>query len=395
MKVLQICPWLGESPLNTTSGVSNAAYHISNELAKRGHEITLCASALNAPGDRNDKVLITNKNLKVARFPYVLHHGTFFLTLGFLPYLRNNVADFDIIHIHDFRHFQAIAAHHYATKYRIPYVLQAHGAALQLGKTGVKFLFDMVWGERIIKDADLLLALTAQERDQYRSLGSKEHETRTLANGVDISEFIDLPVRGEFRRKHGIRQNKQVILFLSRINRVKGLDLLLDAFNLLQQDLDDAILVVVGPDDDGSAIVLQRQVHESGLSDKVRFIGPLYQRDKLEAYVDADVYVLPSRYETFPLTVLEAWACGTPLIVTDRCGISEYVKKAGRVVEFDSVELYKALLSVLVDKTWRAHTSKIGQELVRAEFSWDRIIDQLEAFYFELSENKHRDSVKN
>ena len=395
MKVLQICPWLGESPLDATSGVSNAAYHISNELAKRGHEITLCASALNAPGDRNDKVLITNKNLKVARFPYVLHHGTFFLTLGFLPYLRNNVADFDIIHIHDFRHFQAIAAHHYATKYRIPYVLQAHGAALQLGKTGVKFLFDMVWGERIIKDADLLLALTAQERDQYRSLGSKEHETRTLANGVDISEFIDLPVRGEFRRKHGIRQNKQVILFLSRINRVKGLDLLLDAFNLLQQDLDDAILVVVGPDDDGSAIVLQRQVHESGLSDKVRFIGPLYQRDKLEAYVDADVYVLPSRYETFPLTVLEAWACGTPLIVTDRCGISEYVKKAGRVVEFDSVELYKALLSVLVDKTWRAHTSKIGQELVRAEFSWDRIIDQLEAFYFELSENKHRDSVKN
>jgi len=91
--------------------------------------------------------------------------------------------------------------------------------------------------------------------------------------------------------------------------------------------------------------------------------------------------------------VLEVWACGTPLIVTDRCGISEYVKKAGRVVGSDTVELYEALSSVLLDEAWRVCASKLGQELVWAEFSWDRIIDQLEVPYFELSENKHRNSV--
>jgi glycosyltransferase involved in cell wall biosynthesis len=387
MNILQICPLLAESPRSTVSGVSNAAYSISTELAARGHEVTLCTTAVSAAKKSGHVTSEVSEGIKLLRFPYKLRYYTFFVTTRFIPYLRENLREFDIVHLHDMRHFQALVAHRYAVRFATPYVLQAHGAALPFRRRGASLFFDVMYGRSIVKDAASCIALTSQERGQYRSLGAAEHKIKIIPNGISLSEFTNLPARGRFRTKHGLSDTDPVILFLGRIHKIKGLDLLLEAFALLHHDLKDAKLVVVGPDTGNLANSLRRRARKLGLSAHILFVGPLYQRDKLEAYVDADVYVLPSRYETFPFTVLEAWACGTPVIVTDRCGISEYVKKAGRVVELDAVELYKALLSVLGDEPWRAHASKLGQELVRAEFSWDRIIDQLEALYFELSEN--------
>ncbi|MGZ7112117.1 MAG: glycosyltransferase [Halobacteriota archaeon] len=387
MNILQICPLLAESPRSTVSGVSKAAYSISTELAARGHEVTLCTSAVSAAKKSGHVTSEISEGIKLLRFPYKLSYYTFFVTHGFAPFLRENLREFDIVHLHDMRHFQALVAHRYAVRYTIPYVLQAHGAALPFRRRAASLLFDVTFGRSIVNDAASFIALTSQERGQYRSLGAAEHKIKIVPNGISSSEFTNLPVRGGFRTKHGLSDSDPVILFLGRIHKIKGLDLLLEAFALLHHDLKNAKLVVVGPDTGNLANSLRRRARKLGLGADVLFVGPLYQRDKLEAYVDADVYVLPSRYETFPFTVLEAWACGTPVIVTDRCGISEYVKKAGRVVEFEAVELYKALLSVLGDAPWRAQASKLGQDLVRAEFSWDRIIDQLEALYLELSEN--------
>ena len=158
-------------------------------------------------------------------------------------------------------------------------------AALPLGKrTVASFLFDVTWGRRLVKDADLFLALTDTEVDQYESIGAAEHKIKMLLNEVDLSEFVDLPTKGVFRRKHNIHKNEQVILFLSRIHKIKGLDLLLEAFDLLTRELDDVMLVIAGPDDDGSASSLQLRANQLGLRDRVLFVGPLYQRDKLEAF---------------------------------------------------------------------------------------------------------------
>lgn len=393
MKILQICPWLSDPPLSTASGVSVAAYRISRELATRGHDVTLCAGAID-PAGKSKGISQTFEGVKIITFSHIFYYYSFLVTLGIIPYLRKNLTDFDIVHIHDLRHFQALIAHHYAVHYSIPYVLQAHGAALPFRRKKLNVFFDVTLGRRLIRDADVMLALTDQEVNQYKSIGAAEHKIKILPNGIDLSEFIGLPSRGEFRRKHRLEKNEKVILFLGRIHEIKGLDLLIDAFGLLRKDLEDVRLVIAGPAleerDKRLERTLRQRTHDLGFGDRVLFVGPLYQRDKLEAYVDADVYVLPSRYETFPFTVLEAWACGTPVIVTDRCRISEYVRKAGRVVEFDKIALYKTLLSVLEDEVWRAQASKLGYELVRGELSWDRIIDQLEAFYYELSKNEQK-----
>ena len=109
--------------------------------------------------------------------------------------------------------------------------------------------------------------------------------------------------------------------------------------------------------------------------------GPLYDREKLEAYVDADVYVLPSIYETFPNTVLEAWACGTPVVVTDRCGIADLVNKVGYVVEYDENQLQDAIFKFLSDEELRKRLEAAGKKLVREEFSWGKVVGKIERLY--------------
>ncbi|MDI6846756.1 MAG: glycosyltransferase [Candidatus Bathyarchaeia archaeon] len=106
----------------------------------------------------------------------------------------------------------------------------------------------------------------------------------------------------------------------------------------------------------------------------------LYGKDKLEAYVDADVYVLPSRYETFPISVLEAVACGTPVILTEKCGIAEYFKdKAGLVVKPNPEEFGKALPKMLQDEE-RQNFRRNCRTIIK-EFNISEIISKLEEVY--------------
>jgi len=101
------------------------------------------------------------------------------------------------------------------------------------------------------------------------------------------------------------------VLYLGRIRRIKGVDILVKAFANIIEKLKDVRLVVVGPDD-GYLGELVALINALKMEDNVLITCPLYGRDKLEAYVDAKVYVLPSRYETFPMSLLEAYACAKP-----------------------------------------------------------------------------------
>jgi glycosyltransferase involved in cell wall biosynthesis len=117
------------------------------------------------------------------------------------------------------------------------------------------------------------------------------------------------------------------------------------------------------------------------VKDSVLMPGPLYGRDKLEAYVDADLYVLPSRYETFPMSVLEAVACGKPVILTEKCGVAEYFRnKVCLVVKPDSAHLEKALLELLLNQERRAIFEKNCKTVIE-KFTISQIVSKLEEVY--------------
>jgi glycosyltransferase involved in cell wall biosynthesis len=300
--------------------------------------------------------------------------------------LRKQIASFDLVHLREYRSFQAALVHRYATKKNVPYILQAHGSLPRvIEKQNLKRVFDEIVGFKLLSDAALIVALTELESNQAKLMGVREHRIKIIPNAIDLEDYRSLPEAGVFRNKYGLSEKDRVILFLGRIHKVKGIDLLLQAFLALSIELANAKLVIAGPDEDGSSSVLQKKAKDMRISDRVIFPGPLYGRAKLEAYVDADVYVLPSKYETFPNTVLEAAACGTPVILTDRCGIAETFRKYGLVVGHDVNQLRDALLSVLKDDTKRHQLAQEGRELVQREFRWDKVMKEIEKTYSDVA----------
>ena len=374
MKILQVVPFF--TPARGGSAI--VPYNLSKHLAKRGHEVTVFTTDF----EFDEEYAKSLDGVRVVPFHCIVNMGLMLISPTMKRQLKKEIRDFDVIHMHNFRSYQNIVAHHYAKKYGVPYMLQAHGSVLPFfQKQRLKKLYDWVWGYRILKDASKVIALTKMEVEQNKKMGVDGDEIEIVPNGIDLSEYENLPKRGEFRRKYSISDDEKIILYLGRIHKIKGIDLLVEAFLDLAKELDGIKLVIVGPDD-GFLSALKKRIEDLKIGDRILFTGPLYERDKLEAYVDADVYVLPSVYEIFGITVLEACDCGTPVIVTDRCGIADIVDgKIGHVVEYDKDQLRDAIFKILSDEELRRRFGEEGRRLVGEEFGWDTIVRKIEGIY--------------
>jgi glycosyltransferase involved in cell wall biosynthesis len=250
-----------------------------------------------------------------------------------------------------------------------------------MSKQRLKKIFDSIWGYRLLQDAAKLIALTPMEAEQYRSFGAGIAKIETVPNGIDLAEFEKLPPKGRFRKKHGVAPDQKMVLYLARLHKIKGPDLLVRAFASIVPRLKDAQLMIVGPDE-GYLPALKELVQELDIEPNIHFIGPLYGKEKLEAYVDADVYVLPSIYETFPVAALEASACGTPVILTEYCGAAGMIDgQAGLVVGYDKDQLSDAILRMLSNEEMRQKFAEKGKSLVREKFNWAKIAEQVENIY--------------
>jgi len=383
MRILQVIPFF--YPAEAYGGPVPGAYHLSKELVRRGHEVVVYTTDTLDSSTRQKASYLEIQGVKVHYFRNLsnsLAWRRLFFAPGMICQLRKEIKTFDVIHLQDYRNFQNTVIHHYARKYNVPYLLQAHGSVVAFfQKRTLKRIFDWVWGYKILKDAAKLIALTPLEVEQYKSMGISDDKIKIVANGIDLSEFENLPQIGEFRKKYGIENDQKIILYLGRIFRSKGLELLANAFANILKDFSEVKLVITGPDD-GFLPTLKKLIKEHKIEEKVLFTGPLYGRDKLEAYVDADVYVLPSIYETFPITVLEACACGLPVVVTDRCGIADIINgQVGLVVPYDRNQLGDTVLRMLTDDKIRQQFGEKGKALVREKFDWSKIVEQLEDIY--------------
>jgi glycosyltransferase involved in cell wall biosynthesis len=384
MKILQVIPYF--YPAWSYGGPPRNAYGLCKELVKRGHEVTVFTTDVLDARNRIKETREIADGIEIRRFRnlsnYVAFHHRIFLSPGMIGAMRNNLKNFDIVHLNEYRTLQNLLAHHYARKYDVPYVLQARGSLVNLiTKRRLKSLFDALGGHALLQDASRLIAVAPLEVEQYKSQNISGEKIEIVPNGIELAEFENLPPRGGFRQKYSLKENNQVVLFLGRVHKIKGIDLLVSAFAGLAGDFNDARLVIAGPDD-GYLPALKSLITELGLEQKVVFTGPLYGEQKLAAYVDADVYALTSSYEVFGVSIFEALACGTPVVVTDRCGIADIIKnKAGLVVPYETAPLKEALRYMLEDDKKRQQYGRDGQALVREKYGWGAIAEQMERVY--------------
>jgi len=377
VKILEVTNFF--SPVH--GGSAEAPYQLSKELGKRGHKVTIYTSDFKLTQDYVNSV----PQATVRPFRTWLSMANLYVTPGIISSARKEIERMDIIHMHNYRTFQNTIAHRYARKYNVPYVLQAHGSLPRImSRQRLKQAYDIIWGYQLLKDASRVLAVTRTEAEQYKNAGIGKDKIEIIPHGIDLSAFENLPPRGEFRRKHGLGDDQRIVLYLGRIHQIKGLDLLAGAFAALSKSLNDTRLVIAGPDD-GYLSSLKKSIADLKIKDRVLLTGPLYGQEKLAAYVDADVCVLPSVYEIFGITILEALACGTPVIATDRCGLAEAIgEQAGLVVPYDKGQLQNALSQMLGDDKLRQKFGEKGKLLVRDKFNWEKIAEQVERVYTDI-----------
>ncbi|TFH03187.1 MAG: glycosyltransferase [Candidatus Thorarchaeota archaeon] len=359
MRILQVIPYF----TRRRGGSVHAAEKLSIELTRMGHDVTILTTYFEY--DSNQIASTENAGVTVTSFPYLVEIGQIIYSPSMKAWLNVNGGNFDIFHMHNFRSYQNNIVHSFANKHQIPYALQPHGSLPPFfEKQRLKRLYDFVCGKRILDKAAVVIALNRMEEEQCISMGVMRNRIRIIPNGINTSEFEHLPERGALRAKLGIDPDWPIVLYLGRIHRIKGLDLLLTAFAVLVKELKDIRLILAGPDD-GFLTDLRNRARALEIEDRVIATGPIYGRDKLEAFIDADVYVLPSSYEMFPNTVLEALACRTPVVMTDRCGIADVIRNiGGLVVPYDEDALAGALLSILTQPNLGRKFGQQGRNLV-------------------------------
>jgi glycosyltransferase involved in cell wall biosynthesis len=390
MKILQVAPIL--DPDNLWTGPHRVVFDISKRLSEMGNKVTVCTS------DMLNKTEMIKGNpqsstygfeiIRVKNINRPLYRASGLLITPELgKFLAEHVQDYDIIHVHEYRTYQNIVVHNFAKKHGVPYVVQAHGALARIGRQASKWAFDAFFGYRLLNDASKVIALTRTEAQQYKSAGVSEERIEVIPNGINLLEYSDLPPKGSFKKKFKIRDDAKIILYLGRIHRTKGINLLIDAFAYMIEKMKrrNIVLVIAGPDD-GYLAEAQSLVNSLGIAESVMFTGFLRNKEKLALMKDADLFVTPSFYG-FPITFLEACTVGTPIITTTLGDSMDWINsKVGYVTPPTTYDIANAMNIIISNNELASKFSKTCKQVIRTDFSIKKTVDKLELMYKEALE---------
>ncbi|MCP4934412.1 MAG: glycosyltransferase, partial [bacterium] len=319
---------------------------------------------------------------KIHYFP--VQNVSLLYSIPLMQYLKRHCADFDILHIHGLYRFPPTYAAYVARKQGIPYIIRPHGSLdpylykrSTRGSVLLKRFYERIFDLPNLNAASAIHFTTEEERKRVAFLGLRA-PSFVIPNGLDWSHFECLPARGGFRTELGLG-NEPLVLFLGRLHPVKGLDILVPAFAQVHQYYPEAKLVLVGPDNDNYGEKVKAWVDEHRLKESTFFVDTLDGAEVLDAYVDADVFALPSYTENFGMTVVEAMACKLPVVISDQVKIyNEVVESGGGLVTHCDVDkVAKAIIELLGDSVRRKTMGSAGRSYVEAHFTWPSIVQGL------------------
>ena len=299
--------------------------------------------------------------------------------------------EYDIIHIHGVWHFAGVAP--YLAGIKAAKCITTHGLLDRwtIGKGyWKKYIFGLLFQKSILKNTELIQINNSDEQgDLKRFLGFEHPNIKIIPNGMNLQDFSKLPAKGIFRDKFQIPKNKKIILFMSRINLKKGLDLLLPAFQEVASQRSNCILILAGPDD-GYLSETQRFIREKFLEKSIKLVGMLTGNDKLAALSDADIFVLPSHSEGFSIATLEALISGVPSLLSDRVGFGEAIREtnAAHLVELTQKSITAGLIKMLDNQEYCETLSKNGITLVKKRYDIELVAKQLYVEFEKIMNHK-------
>ena len=375
MKILQVIPRFNPS----LGGGVDVVYNISKYLTLHGHDVTIATTDYLFDADYAQS--LESIGVKVLPFKHLFNCCLFIPSPGLKGWCNQHVGDFDVVHLNGTRSYQNSVIMKYAIRAKIPIVLQAHGSIMRIvERKSIKWLYDQFWGKKLYASASAFLALSNSEADMHWMMGIPRKKIYIVPNGVDLTCFATLPPKGTFRRKYSITDNEKIVLYLGRLHKSKGLDLLVEAFADLSLKHDHVRLVFVGPDggfkNDILVLAAKRNIMK-----KIQFTGIVSERDKYAAFIDSDVFVTPKFYG-FPITFAESCACGLPIVTTNAGDYLDWIDgKTGLSTKYTGLDISGAMEKILMDpdlsKTFRNNCKSV----VKSDFNWEIIAKKVAMVY--------------
>lgn len=387
MRILHVIPSV--SPLR--GGPSFVIRSITQGLVQRGHDIHVATTDDHGPHGRSGLRGAHNEN-GVTYHYFRRDVSTYTISVSFAKWLWNRAPTFDLLHIHALYSFPSDIAAAVALKRSVPYIIRPLGILSHWGMENrrplLKTLMYRAFLRTLLSNANALHCTSKQE------LREAESTTGTTIRGVVIPNPVDIPSLpaatplGLFRRSLPELGTRPFLLFLSRVDRKKGLELLINALALVRRSIPQLMLVIAGDGELSYLSELKVLVESLHLQDHILWTGFLEGERKNAAFIEASAFVLSSHSENFGVAPVEAMALGVPIIITDAVGIHEDVTShsAGIVVERRVEPLAGAITQLMQDSPLRSRLTANAREMVRDRYSVEAVCDSLDKLYKSVAE---------
>ncbi|MGB3906679.1 MAG: glycosyltransferase [Anaerolineae bacterium] len=406
MLSLHTCP-LAALGGKESGGMNVYVRDLSRELGRRGLFVDVFTRSQNPDvpqvGDLgpNARVIHLKAGPEAPYDKNLVYAHTAEFTGNLKKFARNENIAYDLVHSHYW--LSGLVARQLQLDWKTPVIQMFHTLGelknqVARSKEQRETQLRVETEREIMSFADRLIAANPLEKAQMIWLyGADPAKIEVIPCGVDLKLFHPIP-RDEAKAYLQMPQGHRMVLFVGRIEPLKGIDVLIEAMALLLKDKDElrdeVCLCIIGGDPDADADTLNREISRLqrmretlGIADVVTFLGKRAQDTLPYHYSAAEVCVVPSHYESFGMVALEAMACGTPVIASKVGGLTFTVRdgRTGFLVPSDDPRALADQLSLLLTDGNLRRT--MGQQAVQLSerYSWSIVAGQVVAAYRDLA----------
>jgi glycosyltransferase involved in cell wall biosynthesis len=371
---------------------------LAHSLAQRGHQVTVLTADLGLRRLNGSAIKFQpcpwgwraeEDGVEAVYLSTLANYRALTVNPDVIGFCGTSLRHFDLVHFYGLYDLLGPAVSYFCRRQGIPYVIEPMGMYRPIDRS---FRMKRVWhrslGDSYWSHAAQIVATSEMEEQELLQDGVPAGKLVVRYNGIDRAGPAVPATRGAFSAKWGIPRDEPLLLFLGRLIPRKGADILIDAF--AQACPSEGRLVIAGPEGEpGYLAYLAKRASDAGVESRVIFTGALYDDAKAAVMADADVFVLPSRYENFANSAAEAVSSGIPVIITDACGIRSLIDgRAGLVIAPEQQALADAIRLLLSDRSLYQKL-QAGCPGVAAQLGWDRLTEQMEGYYSHALESKN------
>ncbi|MBV8361657.1 MAG: glycosyltransferase [Deltaproteobacteria bacterium] len=402
MKILHVIP----SMAPRYGGPIHALWAWTHEQAKQGHQVTVMTTNIDGPGVLKVSANTPIPSDGVETWYFSLERPRAWVYSRALGRaLSEQVSRFDIAHIHTIFLWPTTAAAYWCNRRGVPCIIRPAGSLDPVCLTKQyeswftsatsrlkKWTYFKTLGQVELQRVSAMHFTSMAEMDAARPLALKPPAfVMPLGVAIPTDRQHKLPVSSIHARFPG----KKIILFLSRLDRIKGLELLIDALAILIRLRTDFAFIIAGDGPEQYKCQLQSSVAAAGLDRHTFFAGHVNGDEKWDLLSSADLFVLPSYHENFGVAVVEAMAAGLPVVISNGINIHGEVAaaRAGFVTGFNASEIAQAVHRLLDDGELGRRIGRNGLALAQSRFAWSRVVRELTGIYQQLLVGAHPSKI--